>query len=518
MLGLGRLMPEETEQRMTEDYRSAFELAPLPAFIFDDRTLKLLAVNDLAVDRYGYPRQDLLRLSIDDLQAPEDLSGPDVFLREPIEAAKYHGLWRHVTRSGEPFDVEIVSRPVVFQNRAAHFAVATDVTERHRMQQALLHGRRRLKALFDGSTEAILLANDNGQYVDANPSACALFQYTRDEFLKLHVWQLTPRVSEDDGKAAWQHLRTTDTRSGDFRLWARDGTQREVEVRSAMNVLPGLHLWMIHDVTDRNRSRRVAAERSRASNDLLRRLSERVRARSDEDRTWLARELHDQLGQALAALKGDLAWLADGGETGQILEHSSRTKIESMTRLVDDTISRVRHIAREIRPPVLDRQGLISAIEWEVRAFERRTGIRTTIASTLDQEVLDAGRATAVFRIFQESLANIASHAEATGVTVTLSQEDQHLVLTVADNGRGIPPEALTSNNSLGLIGMRERAGLLGGTVDVRPELPRGTRVTVSIPLADRRSASRDVVPAPTVLPGADPHAISILATPPEPD
>jgi signal transduction histidine kinase len=141
---------------------------------------------------------------------------------------------------------------------------------------------------------------------------------------------------------------------------------------------------------------------------------------------------------------------------------------------------------------VLDRQGLISAIEWEARAFERRTGIRTITESTLDQEVLDSGRATAVFRIFQEALANIASHAQATRATVKLAQEHQRLMLTVGDNGKGVPAEALVSSTSLGLIGMRERAGLLGGTVDVRPEHPRGTRVMVSIPLVDRRAASRD--------------------------
>jgi PAS domain S-box-containing protein len=350
----------------TSNYEVLFDLAPVPAYIFDDETLAFLEVNTATVERYGYSRDEFRRLSIADIRPAEDCPALHDVFRDRHHEPKYEAAWRHQTKAGEIFDVQIVSQPITYNGRAAHFVVATDVTDQRR-----LHARLR------------------------------------------------------------------------------------------------------------------------ESHEQLRRLSARSRARREEDRTRLARELHDQLGQALAGIKIDLHWI------GQHVSVESdpakvRDKVDATMRLVDDTIWRVRRLSSQLRPPVLDKLGLVAAIEWETKEFERRAGVRTRLQAGTEHVVLDPGRATAVFRMVQEALTNVVTHAQATRITVDVREANGAVTVTVSDNGRGIPREQIVSLDSLGMLGMRERAALLGGVVEVRGNHPHGTVVSLSIPLAERRAAPRD--------------------------
>ena len=192
----------------------------------------------------------------------------------------------------------------------------------------------------------------------------------------------------------------------------------------------------------------------------------------------------------MAGLKIELFWLAErvgGNDAPEIA-----AKIDAMTLLVDDTIDRIRRISTELRPPVLDRLGLFAAIEWQIEEFRKRTHIHVRLRAAVDQVPLDLGRATAVFRIFQEALTNVAAHARATQVTVRLAVRRGWLLMAVADNGRGMPEKRSENEQSLGLMGMHERADLLGGQVRIAQGRPQGTVVHVAIPLADRRRTPRD--------------------------
>jgi signal transduction histidine kinase len=263
-----------------------------------------------------------------------------------------------------------------------------------------------------------------------------------------------------------------------------------VEYRAVANVMPGLHVAFLRDVTAQRASRPEAEQALREVNTQLRRVAARARVRREEDRARLARELHDQLGQALAGLKIDLVWLKDhAAEQAAALEVA---KVVDMIQLVDETIVRVRRISSDLRPPALERLGLIAAIESEVGEFQRRSHIRTRLFSSVDEVTLDLGRSTAVFRIFQEILSNAATHAKAGHVNVRLSAVDDVLLLIVEDTGIGVRPEIAESTQSLGLIGMRERATLLGGSVRLSDTAPHGTTVTVRIPLAERRRVPRE--------------------------
>jgi len=223
--------------------------------------------------------------------------------------------------------------------------------------------------------------------------------------------------------------------------------------------------------------------------------TEAVEAREqarEEERRRLARELHDELGQALTGFKMDLAWLGHRLENPSPEDLAeSRSKVNVLLQRVDQSIQTLGAIVTALRPEALDQLGLVAAIEWQAETFARRAGIRCRFETTTDTIELDRGRATSVFRMFQEMLTNVARHANASSITVTVCQKRDHLILTVRDNGRGASVSDMLAPQSWGLLGMRERALLLGGTLDITSAKRRGTAVSVDIPLANRRSSIR---------------------------
>jgi len=219
----------------------------------------------------------------------------------------------------------------------------------------------------------------------------------------------------------------------------------------------------------------------RRSLDQLRALTGHLRFVREEERTRIAREVHDELGQALTSLKLDLSWVY-GKISG---ERALRRKIKAMSDHVDATIHTVRRIATDLRPGVLDTLGLAAAIEWQTADFQMRTGITCEVKIDLKETIMDRELSTMCFRIFQETLTNIMRHAKATLVEVSLARVETELVLTVRDNGRGITEEQVVHAKSLGLIGMRERVAQLGGQVFFFGLPNRGTTVTMRVPMPD---------------------------------
>ena len=224
----------------------------------------------------------------------------------------------------------------------------------------------------------------------------------------------------------------------------------------------------------------IAIER-RQLEDQMRALSARSEAIREDERTGIAREIHDELGQALTALKMDIAWVARRlGDTEAV-----RAKLAEMSTTADEIIQSVRRISAELRPGVLDDLGLQAAIEWQAEEFTRPTGVRCEVHSQLGDSRLERGLATTVFRIFQEALTNVARHAGATLVQVELGMDQGQMHLEVADDGVGLPE---ASRGSLGLLGMRERARRLGGDCVVKRRVPRGTVVSLTLPIPERRT------------------------------
>jgi len=221
------------------------------------------------------------------------------------------------------------------------------------------------------------------------------------------------------------------------------------------------------------------------SYDKVRQLAAHIQTVREEERTTIAREIHDELGQLLTVVKMDLAFFQKKVEqySFQNTYKEAIQDIQSMSEVIDMTIQSVRKIATELRPKILDELGLKDAIEWEVQAFHGRLGIECNFKTNVGELDLDKERSTALFRILQEMLTNVARHSEARVVNVSLEQNDHYLKLQVADDGKGITEQKLSENKSLGILGMRERTMLIGGEFTIKGEIGKGTTVSVKVPV-----------------------------------
>ena len=265
-------------------------------------------------------------------------------------------------------------------------------------------------------------------------------------------------------------------------LWRKDGTAFPVDYSSSpvmeQDAIVGAVVTFT-DITERKRSE----EQLQRTLGELRTLSRRLDVVREEERTRIARELHDELGVRLTCLKLDLARLQSLMGGSLFPREKMEEKVRSMTAEVDSTIASVQRLVVELRPGILDDLGLVAAIEWQCQDFEQRSGTRCICKASKEEIDLDRAHATAAFRICQEALTNVARHAKATSVRVLIEQVNGELLLEIQDDGQGIGTEQLTDSASLGLLGMRERARGLGGRLEIAARPGKGTTVTLRLPL-----------------------------------
>jgi len=263
---------------------------------------------------------------------------------------------------------------------------------------------------------------------------------------------------------------------GEIRLQSRKGAPLSVHL--SLNPLRLDNTRAVCLIASDLSETKRAEQELRASSEQLRSLAAHLLSVREEERTRISREVHDELGQSLTAVKMDLAWLAARlpPRSGQMLK-----KIGATRQLADSMIQSIRRISTELRPAVLD-LGLADAVEWQVQEFQARSGIQCTVR-VLTREVVASNASTAMFRIFQETLTNVARHAKATRAEVILQKQRDRLVLLIRDNGRGFDQADPSLSKSLGLLGMRERAAILGGRVTISSAPGKGTTVTAWIPL-----------------------------------
>ena len=239
----------------------------------------------------------------------------------------------------------------------------------------------------------------------------------------------------------------------------------------------------LYDSTDQKQIE-TRVEQSRQQ---LRSLAAHLLSVREQERAAVAKEIHDDVGQIVAAVRMDLAAVQRklGSGNSQQQEH-----IEHTIGLLGQVVETVQRVMSELRPPLLDGVGLAAAIEWQLEQFQKRTGLRCELVSEVQGGELSAEGNLAVFRVLQEALSNVAQHARATAVDVRLARSQDWLELEITDNGRGISEADLKGPQSFGILGMRERAHVVGGELQIRPMEGGGTRVLVRTPIADKLAGS----------------------------
>jgi len=369
---------------------------------------------------------------------------------------------------------------------------AVDITERKRAEALLQAKEQEFRAIVENAPDQIIRYDREFRRTYVNPAVARAYGLPAETLIGKPIGSVIQDAGLDVEEGELAHLRQLiaavfDTGElYDYEMnWPSPAGRRYYSVRffpeldlngSVINVL-----GISRDITERKH----AEQALKATSEQLRALSASLQFAREEEGTRIARELHDELGSALTSLRWSLDEIDSllSTDSSKLATDNLRAKIATMTTLVEGTLQTVRRISSELRPGVLDEVGLIPAIEWEAQQFEARTGIVCYFDSSMPDIHLTREQSTAIFRILQEALTNVLRHAKATKVEVTLKEEQGGFVLTIGDDGRGISEEEKSGEKSLGLLGMRERAHLIGGEVSITSLENQGTTVTVRLPV-----------------------------------
>jgi PAS domain S-box-containing protein len=363
--------------------------------------------------------------------------------------------------------------------------ISLDITRLKQAEQARREFEERFRLLIEHGSEVIGVIDPSATVRYLSPSAERVLGFPAGSLIGSNAIAL---VHPEDQATVQQTMSTilqAPFRSASVQYRARhgDGTWRHAEA-TATNCLhvEGLHGIVINvrDITPQ----KLFEEQLQASRHQLRQLAAAIEAAREQERVRVAREIHDELGQMLTVLKLGVEGLPFHRRRGVNAVQSLAERVAGLARHIDVALNTVHRIAAELRPSILNDLGLGAAMKWQIQEFEARTGIRCRCRGLGEGLRLGADQSLAVFRIFQEVLTNVVRHAGANEVGIRVTVKDNRLNLRVADDGKGMHPRSLTDSRSLGLIGMRERAVLLGGSVEFSSRRGGGTIVTVEVPVA----------------------------------
>ena len=468
-------------------YRTLFEETG-DAVVLTSEEGKILAVNRSARKLFGIKtKRDLLDSSIlDFFYHPSDRQP---FLRE----IQRKGFVRDYEIIYQNRDGELISGLVSAvlhkdpDGRPLYLGVIRDITKKKRVEEAIRESEKKYRALIENTGTGFVILDEKGRVMDANPKYVHLTGHHRlKEIIGRGVEEWTEENERDKNLAAVREC----FRRGFIRgleITYRDprGQMTPVEIDATIvNSTKGPRIFsLVRDITQR-KATELALEASRRQ---LRDLSEHLQTLLEKEKKEISRRIHDDLGQQLTALKMDVFWLNRRLSPDQ---PALSEKIKSMTRLIDDTIHTIQKISTELRPPLLEHLGLIATLEWQLKDFQNRTGLKGSLIISPRQLTLDQEDSTLIFRLIQEMLTNIIRHAQAQAVRICLKKMENKVKLTVSDNGLGITADRINDPRSLGLIGLRERVYARSGTIQIRGFPHRGTKITVEIPLNKRRKHS----------------------------
>ncbi len=367
--------------------------------------------------------------------------------------------------------------------------------EHRKAQEALLANEKLLKGITASLGEGVIVLDDRGRLVFMNPEAERLLGWTVEELLERDVHGVIRSLNQDgmllqEPDHYWTPdllLKSGMRRTEEDVFWCKNGSLMPVSVVASAMVEEGKAVAAVivfQDITERKQADWERIESGRR----LRELTAYFEKAREEERTRIARELHDELGQMLMGIKLDAKWL-ESSLPADIPAVSD--KMASMFKLIDETVDAMRRVAADLRPVMLDDLGLIAAVEWLTEEFGRRTGIAVSCKFDVcdpdccndEDYMLDKALSTAAFRIVQECLTNVGRHAKASKVEVMLKCSNERLMLQVLDDGKGMSDVHAIKRNSFGILGMQERARGVGGSVEFYSTPGAGMRVEVSLPV-----------------------------------
>lgn len=479
LMGVGIDISEKLEsqrqlEHSEERYRTLIEQASDGIFISNSDG-QYIDVNSNGLKMSGYTKDELLQLNIYDLMAPGEEHANPIRRDELLSGNVVINERKLRRKNGDLINVEISAKLLV---DGRFLGMVRDITARKIAEEALRLSEEKYRLLFyQNPMPMMMISMPERNFLDVNDAAIEFYGYPKEEFLRMNVMDIRPENDKGKLKAMLAENKTGINYAGVWRHIKKDGSIVNVNITSHDISYEGrpARLVLADDVTEQLK----AEESLQQSHEAYRQLASHLETVREAERTHIAREIHDELGQQLTGLKMDISWLSRRIKSE---DKEVQVKISETIQHIDGTVKTVRRIATELRPSILDDLGLVAAMEWQSDEFERRSGIKTKFQSNIAAVVVDTNMATGVFRIYQESLTNVMRHADATRVEASLFISDTEIRLTISDNGKGFIVEEIANKKTLGLMGMRERATLLGGTYEISSMPQRGTSVIIVVP------------------------------------
>lgn len=471
----------EEELRKSKKTRELVMNSALDGIITVGKDQRILTWNPQAKGIFGWNENEVVGKKLAEVVIPERFrdihnmgfnryveTGDSPVLNRLLEVTGLHS-------SGREFNVELIIREIKSEEGDFLCTFVRDITERKKAELALRLSEEKYRTLIEQAADAIALYDAKGKVLEANTSASKLLGYTKKE---LSVMSLTDILLEEEIKenpVQYDVLSAGNSTVKLRRMKRKDGSVVVTEVRSQQ--LPdGRFLSVVRDMTDRIK----AEEELKASYKAVRKLTAHLQNIREEERTSIAREIHDELGQQLTVLKMDVSWL---NKKFHGADEKANQRLKELLSMIDETVKSVRRISSQLRPSLLDDLGLTAAMEWQLSEFEKRAGIKTKLITPKEEVDLSDAVKTALFRIFQESLTNVARHSKAKKVTVVLRRDDHTFILSITDDGKGFDINKVADKRTLGILGMKERSSMIGGTYEINSTPGGGTSVIISVPV-----------------------------------
>lgn len=483
-------MKSENELKASEQkYRFLFDNNPLPMWMLSLPERQFLAVNNSAVEHYGYSHEEFLSMNASDIRPADEVDKFNDSLKILRPGIYNAGVWRHLKKDGSIISVEILAHNTMFDGKAARLIAANDVTERLRTEQALRQSEEVNRLIMSSSLNAIVCMDLDGKIIFWNRQAEKIFGWEKEEVIGRMLGEtILPVEFRDRQRASLQKYLDTGTSNLLNKLLEmtainKDGDEFYIELAIVPVRENGNEFLccFVQDITERKKSE----EQLKQSHEQLRQLASHLQDVREEEQKRIAREVHDELGQQITGLKMDVAWIWKKIAATKV-DISIEEKLKEMTSLLDSAVKTIRKIASELRPSILDDMGLVAALEWQSVEFQKRFQIPIEFTSSSQMPEVDSAIATGLFRLFQESLTNVARHSRATMVSAKLDMDEEKITLSIADNGKGFDTEQSGGRKTLGLLGMKERTLMMNGRLNFISAPGKGTTVSIVVPLPQK--------------------------------
>ncbi|MFC1550919.1 PAS domain S-box protein, partial [Candidatus Neomarinimicrobiota bacterium] len=495
--GIDGIVFNVTDRKLIElalienERRMSVMLGNLPGMVYrrqNDKNWTIDFISEGCVNITGYTPNNLINNKIESLKNlihPDDISKVHSRIQKAIkQGTTFENEYRIIMKSGEVKIVWEHGVPIKAENQDKIFieGYIWDVTARIKGERALKESHDRYEAIFEGVADGIVYANRKGKILAVNTGFENITGLSKENWIGKNGLDLARKYIPINKLPKLMSQIKPALKGEALKNIIFEYNDQLLEINAPMEKdTPGVTIH-VRDITEQVEAQ-SKLEQARVdlqeSHEQLHELSTHMENVREEERTSIAREIHDELGQAMTAIKMDLVWLA---KTISDVHPNVIEKTTSTLKIVDDAIKSIKRISTELRPGLLDDLGLSAAIEWQVGEFQSRTGIKCDLMFQPKEIITDQARSTVLFRIMQEALTNVARHSKATRVKIRLKDDHGLLQLTIIDNGIGITDKKIIDPKSYGLKGIQERVYPWRGSVTITGTKGKGTILIAIIP------------------------------------